>query len=559
MMDRKAKGYLIFLAGALAVLALNQLAYKFRVVWDFTEEKKYTLHPASVDILENLSEPITIEVFLEGELPSNFRRFRNAIAEQLGQISSIAAPNLQYKFSDPSIAESTNARNQFYSSLMERGLQASNISFTKNGEKTEKLVFPGAIVSFGGREIAVNLLKGNRAFSPEEMLNQSIEGLEYELVNAIQQVRQNSRKRIGYILGHNEPDSAEIAGFTNAVLEKYDLFKINLPDRKTPLTGYEVIIIAKPQKAFSEFEKYLLDQFVMKGGKLLLFIDALDVDIKKVDGEGTVAIPFNLNLTDLFFKYGFRINQDYIADVNCGNTPVVTGEIGNQPRVELLPWPYFPIISNYSDHPLVKNLDAIWMRGVATIDTVKADGIAKTPLFNTSEYTRIFTPPVVVSYNDLQEKLSPELFTSGVKSTAYMLEGKFTSLYKNRFPPKGINRNEVIEDGIDSKVVIVSDGDFIINEISAETGSPLQMGVDLYSQTTYANETFLLNALEYMMGDDKLMLARNREIKIRPLDKAKIQDERQQWISLNMLTPIVLLILFGLIQYILRKKKYTAK
>jgi gliding-associated putative ABC transporter substrate-binding component GldG len=395
--------------------------------------------------------------------------------------------------------------------------------------------------------------------SIEEMLNQSIEGMEYELSNAIKQIQTINRKRIGLITGHGEPDTIDLAGLTNAILAKWDLFRINLPNRKTLLMGYDIVIISKPVSPFTEVEKYLLDQFVMNGGGLLVFMDALSVNMLEAGGEGTIAVPVETNLQDLFFRYGARINQNYVADVNCGYTPVYTGMVGDQPRIEMLPWPYSPIITNYASHQLVRNLDATWFRGTSTIDSVKATGIKKTPLFLTSESTRVFAPPVKVSYNDLQDKLRPEAFTSGTKVLGYLLEGKFRSLYANRFPPKGVDRSTFREFGDAAKVIIVSDGDFIRNDLSLENEKPLPMGMDAYTNTTYANEAFLLNALDYLLDDQGLMLARIKQVKIRPLDKAAIQRNGTFWKWINIAGPLVVLLLFGLTINMLRRRKFATK
>ena len=539
------------------VILLNQLANRYRLIWDFTEEKRYTLHPSTTDILQQMEQPVMIEVFLAGELPSNFKRFQNSIRQTLEQFTIHAGNNIQYRFTDPAQAATARSRNQFFNSLINKGLQPSNITYNKGGEQSKKLVFPSAIVTYMGKEVPVNLLKGNRANSPEEMLNQSVEGLEYELISGIYQAQQRSKKRIGLVVGHNEPDSIELAGLTNAVLSKYDLFRIDLPSKRTRITGYDALIIAKPRESFSRKEKFLLDQYLMNGGNLIFFIDALSVDITEAEGEGTIAIPFELNLEDLLFRYGVRINRNYVVDVNCGTTPVVAGMIGDQPKIELLPWPFFPVITNYSSHPLVKNLDATWFRFASTLDTVKATGIKKTPLFLTSQYTKVFSPPVRVRYNDLREKLRPETFQSGTKNLGYLLEGRFTSLFKNRFPPAGFQRDKIVENGIDAKVIVVADGDFIRNEIDLESENPLPMGVDPYTKNTYANETFLLNALDYMTDDSDLMLARNKDIKIRPLDRARIQQQGNLWKWINVGAPILLVIIFGLVKSVVRKKKYS--
>lgn len=545
--------------GALSLLLLVQVFHTFRFRIDMTEEKRFSISEASQNLLQGLDEPVTIESYLAGELPSNFKRFQKSIDDILDQFTIYAGNNLQYRFADPYQATSTRSRNEYIRSLIDKGLQPTNLNYTKDGQKSEKLVFPGVLISYGGRELAVPLLKGNRTANPDEMLNQSIEGLEYELISAIKTITETNRKRIAYIVGHGEPDSVYLAGFTNAILGKYDLYKVNLANRNSPLIGYDVAIIGKPTERFSEKEKYLIDQYVMNGGSLLVFIDALKVNVLEAEGEGTIALPYELNLEDLLFRYGIRINQDYVTDFSSGFYPVVSGSVGNQPRVELLPWPFFPIVSNYADHPLVKGLDATQLKFVSTIDTVKAQGVRKVPLMFTSNYTRVVSPPVQVRFNDFQQELRPEFFQSGPKAVGYLLEGTFTSLYKNRILPKGLDTNTFLEEGVAAKVVVVSDGDFIRNELSiqSEAAEPLLLGVDPYARTTYANEEFLLRSLSYLTDEEGITLARNKEITIRPLDRVKIRNDRSFWVFINFGMPLLLLVLFGLIKFLVRKRKFA--
>ncbi len=554
--SRKLYLSLEFTVVILSFLFIYQFSLRSSWQVDFTEEKRYTLHSSVQQLLESLRDPISVEVFLDGELPSNFKRLQSSILETLNQFEGVAGNKLQFRFTDPSIASSNNARNQFYRRLIDKGIQPSNVTYSKSGEKTEKLVFPGVILSYRGEELGITLLKGNRARSIEAMLNQSIEGLQYELANGIRQLTQSYRNKIGYVVGHGEPDSTELAGFTNAILSGYELFTIDLASKNTPILGYDVLIIGKSTGRFEEYEKYLLDQYVMNGGKLLIFIDALSVNMQEAGGEGTIAFPYDLNLDDLFFNYGIRVNKDYVADVNCGNTPVVTGMVGDQPRIELLPWPYWPVITNYSKNPIVRNLDATWFRGASTIDTVKAVGIKKTPLLWTSQYSKVFGPPVRISYNDLQDKLRPDSFTAGPKSLGYLLEGRFESLYRNRFLPGGVDKSDHKEMGVSSKIIIISDGDFIRNDFSLDNDNPLPMGMDPYSQTTYANEDFLINALDYLTDDLGLMASRNRELKIRPLDKVKIQEDSQLWKWINIGIPLVFIITFGMVKHYWRRYRY---
>ena len=557
-MNLNSKGLnriLVVIATLQVVTFIIQTTNTFRVRWDLTEEKRYTISDQSISILKRLKEPLTIESFMSGELPSNFRRFEKSLADLLDQLSVHAGRNLQYKFTDPSIAASAQSRNQFYRSLIDKGLQPTNLTYTKNGERSEKLIFPGVIISYGGRQVAVSLLKGNRASEPEAMINESIEGLEYELISAIETLVRPSRPRIGLIVGHNEPDTSQLAGFTNAILNKYDLFRLDLRDRNQPIVGYDVLVIAKPTEAFTEKEKFWIDQFVMKGGRLLAFVDALSVDVRQAEGEGTIALPYELNLEDLLFKYGVRINRDFVIDFNSGFFPGVLGNIGDQPRIELMPWPFFPVTTNYGDHPLTKGLDGTILKFVSTIDTVRANGIKKTPLVLSSTYTNVLSPPVQVRFEDWVQGLNPDFFRGGQQVLGYLLEGPFTSLYRNRLIPKGLNLEHFQDDGVDSKIIVVADGDMIRNDFNIQSGEPLALGVDPYVRTTYANEEFLMRALSYLTDEDGLTLVRNKDIKIRPLDKVKIGEEKNFWIGLNMALPICLVILFGILKMTIRKRR----
>ncbi|NQZ77903.1 MAG: Gldg family protein, partial [Ekhidna sp.] len=381
----------------LSVWLVNQLADRYRVQFDLTEEKRYTISESTKSLLQSLDEQVFFEVYLAGELPSNFERFKNAIGEMLEQFSMESGNRIQYKFTDPAQASNLNARNQFYQSLIDKGIEPSNLNYKNaDGDKMEKLLFPGAIVSKGMDELSVNLINGNSTLNVDLVLNQSIEVLEYELASAIAQIADGRTKRIGYITGHGSPDSLDIAGFRSTILSEYDLFNVSLNGRRE-LNGYDAIVIGKPTQPFSEQEKYLIDQYLMRGGDLLYFIDALSVNMDSAAGDGTVAIPYETNLTDQLFKYGVRINQNFILDINSGQFPVVAGNVGNQPQIQMIPWPFFPVLTNFSKHPSVRNLDAILGRFVSEVDTVKAKGIVKTPLMTTSQYTKLLGPPVKVA------------------------------------------------------------------------------------------------------------------------------------------------------------------
>lgn len=542
----------------LSVWLINQLSARYRLQIDLTEEKRYTVSTSTKELLRSLDETVFFEVYLAGDLPSNFVRFQTAIGEMLDQFSMESNNRVQYKFTDPAQASSMQARNQYYQSLIEKGIQATNLNYKNaDGDKMEKLIFPGAVVAKGMKEGAVNLLKGSSAAGPEGILNQSIEGLEYELASAIAQLVGSNSRRVAYLTGHGSPEGLEITGFKNSVLSKFELFEVSLAGR-SELTGYDVVVIGKPTAPFSEREKYLVDQYLMRGGNLIYFVDALSVNMDSASGEGTVAIPYETNLTDQLFKYGVRINANFVLDVNSGQFPVVAGNMGNQPQIQMIPWPFFPVLTNFSKHPSVRNLDAILGRFISEIDTVKAVGIRKTPLINTSQYTKLLGPPVRVAFNDLRDELRPEKFTDGPKTVAYLLEGKFSSLYANRLIPRGVDKSGFMDRASDAgKVIVIGDGDLIRNDLDPETNEPLGLGVEPFTKTTYANEEFILNILDYMMDDSGLIETRAREVKIRPLDRVKVQEQQTKWQLINLVVPVALILLIGGFKWYVRKNKFA--
>jgi ABC-2 type transport system permease protein len=554
--SQRINNLLSIVVGILLVWLVHQVAARYRFRLDMTEEKRYSIHPATKSSLRALKEPVFVEVYLEGvDLPPAFQRFNKSIRQILDEFSIYT--DVQYRFVDPHQAVSNEARYQFFQSLTQKGIQPTNLTFTKDGNTTQKLIFPGAMVSVGTREVPVNLLANNKATTRDEAVNQSIEGLEFEFMSAIRQLTE-SRKRIGLVLGHGEPDSTQLAGFTGRVLEKFDLFKVRLPQRTEPLKGYDALVIAKPTKPFNEREKYLIDQYIMNGGSVVFFMDALRVsNLDSLDGEGTVALPYNTNLDDLLFKYGIRVNRNYILDLNCGTMPVVTGNIGDQPEIMQLPWPFFPVITRYSNHPSVKGLDASRLQFASTLDTVKAVGVQKTPLLSTSERTKVKSPPVRVAFNDLQGDLRPEYFQQGVFHVGYLLEGNFTSLYKNRMIPKGVRSEGFKPEGVPARIVVIGDGDLIKNDFDPGSGEPLDIGVDPWANVNYANGDLVMRLLDFLTDEDGLVMTRAKEIKIRPLDRARVKEEKTKWRVINMGAPLVLIVFMGLVKFYVRKRKYT--
>jgi len=557
MFSSKKTGDLLLLANGMAlVVLLNSLAalYFFRI--DLTEEKRYTIKAQTKELLKNLDDEVFIEVFLDGDLNPGFKRFQKSVRETLEEFRIYSLNKVKFIFTDPGQAQGQKARNEFMNDLASKGITPMNVIETENGQRVEKFVFPGALVSYEGVETGVMLLKGNRAQNAQEVLNQSIEGTEYELANAIYKLSNNNRKKIGLLRGHRELDSLQIASLNNALLEQYDVFRVDL-SRKEKVEGYQLLIVAKPKTEFSPSDKYKLDQYLMHGGKILFLLDRLEANMDSASREDYFAFPYNLNLEDQLFKYGVRINPDLIEDRVSGKYPIVVGKADNRPQIMQLDWPFFPLVNQYADHAITRNLDASLTKFVSSIDTVKAAGVKKTPLLFSSLYSRKMVAPVKVGVDDLRRQLKEGDFKDGKFPLAYLLEGKFTSLYKNRFKPEGVDASDFLEQSRPTKIIVVADGDLARNEVNPRDGKPQMLGYDPFTKYTFANQDLLMNMVAYLTDEGGLINARNKEIKIRPLDKQKIKTERSFWQVLNIGLPLLLLLVFGILRTYFRKIKYS--
>lgn len=542
------------------IIATNIIANSYFVRWDLTEEHRYSLTDATKNLMEDLDSVVNIKVYLAGDLPAGFRRLQQSTKDMLEELKVYAGNNLRYTIIDPLTAVAKEDRQNFFMYLAENGIQQTNVYDTEDGQRSQKALFPGAMLEFGNKEKGIMLLTGDRNAGPEETLNQSVERLEYEIASAIRQLTVTEKKRVGIIRGHGELPDVDIAGLTATLSEYYDVFEVNLPE-KTSLEGYDAILVCKPTRSFSEQDKFKIDQFVMHGGSALFFIEKLNISMDSLESGtgGTVALPYSLNLEDQLFKYGIRINNDFLQDIQCADYPVVVGNMGNQPQIAPLPWPFFPLVNKYADHPIVKNLDATYLRFVSSMDTVRADGITKTPLIFTSNYSRKVVNPVLVDIDELRQPPNPQLFREGSHAIAYLLEGSFTSIYQNRLLPTEIQQTGYQEKGIPAKIFVCSDGDLVRNETNPQNGKPYPLDYEPFSAKTYANKDFIVNLMAYMTDENGIINARAKEIKIRPLDPVKLENESLKWQSINLLLPILMIILYGGVRYYLRIRKYARK
>ncbi|HZX72955.1 MAG TPA: Gldg family protein, partial [Cyclobacteriaceae bacterium] len=363
--SKKTGDFLLLANGLVFFALLNILASAYFFRFDLTEEKRYTIKEPTKELLKNLDDVVHIEVYLEGDLNAGFKRLQKSVREILDEFRIYSNNKVQFVFTDPAIAMSAKARNEYMAELASKGINAVNAVEGTEGERSQKIVFPGALISYGGFENGVMLLKGNRAQGAQEVLNQSIEGLEYELANGINKLVNSQRRRIGFLLGHGELDSLQIAGLNNALLDQYDVFKVDLTRKTSIDPDYSALILAKPRFKFSPADKYKIDQYLMNGGKLLFLIDRMDASMDSASRNDYFAFPYGHDLDDLLFRYGVRVNNDLIQDRVAAQYPVITGVVGNQPQYMQMDWPFYPLINQYAEHTITRNLDATLTRFVS--------------------------------------------------------------------------------------------------------------------------------------------------------------------------------------------------
>lgn len=541
----------------IALIAVNVLSAFVFFRLDLTQEKRYTLSSATRSLLTNLPDDIHVTVYLTGDLPPAFKRLENAVRETLDEFQADANTTLTYQFIDPDAITGADEKRKFIDRLQQRGLLPTNLVASEGGKRTEKLVFPGALVSYKGKETAVLLLKGNKAASKEEQLNQSYEGVEYQLASAIRKLTQTEgkRRRVGLLYGHTQVPPSRFADLLASVQENYDLFFIDLT-KPGPITGLDVVLVPKPDRPFSEEDVFKLDQFVVNGGRALFFVDGQRID--SVSNEGNYAQPLNLNLDDLFFRWGVRINRDVVKDLNCVPIPLNVGNLGDKPNIQLLPWRFYPLLNNFgtSGNPIVRNLDALLGRFVSTLDTVRAADIRKTPLLLTSPYTTLLKTPALISYNEARQQPDPKTYTGGPQLIGCLLEGRFTSLFANRILPGDPRAQGFRAQGEPSRVLVCSDGDLIVNEVDFRRGVPYPLGFDRFTRTTFANKDFALNAIDYLVDPTGVIAARTRTVLLRPLDRIRVDADRTFWQLINLLGPLALVGATGLVWQLVRKKRY---
>ena len=561
--------------GLVIVILLNIIGSAIYFRLDLTSEKRYSLAPSTKKLLRETDDIFYFKVYLEGEFPAGFKQLSRATREMLDEFRAFS-DNIQYEFINPSAATDAKTRNDVFDRLIQQGLQPTDLNVRIKEGQQQQRIFPGAMLSHKGREIPVNLLAEQVGAPPDAIINNSVQAMEYNISNAIRKLSTASKPRIAFTEGHGELSPMETADISQALSDYYIVDRVKLDGKVNALTErnenedgsftvinkYKAIIVAKPDSVFSEKDKFVIDQFVMKGGKVLWLIDPVSASMDSIQASNrTMGITNDINLNDQLFRYGVRLNSNLLLDLNALPIPVYTGNIGNQPQYSYFPWLYFPVLTSTSKHPVVNNLNAVRTEFVSSIDTVGNPSIRKTILLKTSEYTRIAMTPVMIDLEILRNEPDPRQFNQPRQVVAVLLEGKFESLYNNRVPAEILQAPEIgfTEKSPENRMIVISDGDMIKNQVqfSAGTYTPFPLGYDRFTRQTFGNKDLMLNAVNYLCDDSGLMAVRSREVKLRPLDRPRTSKNLLLWQIINTAGPILLVILFGLIQFFLRKRRYA--
>ena len=543
----------------LALIVINLISHFFFKRFDLTQDKRYTLSETTLNIIKNVDSPLYIDVYLDGNFPPEFKRLQNETKQLLEEFSAYNS-NIVFQFKNP--IEKETMRVEVMKEFYERGMQPLSITVEDKGKQSQEVVFPWAQATYGDKFTKVSLLKNLMGASTEEKVISSVQHLEFGFAEAITKITKEKQKKIAVIKGNGELIEPLIADFLTTVKESYYIGPFTLDSvAKQPvqtlaaLKKYDLALIAKPTEAFSEAEKQVLDQFIMNGGKTLWLVDAVSADMDSMYNEtGTIlAHPRELNLTDLFFKYGIRMNPLLIKDEYATPIKIASGNQGSETQLQQYNWKFSPFIYPTSTHPIVKNMEGIKFEFSSPIELLKND-VKKTVLLSSSEYSKPIGTPTPISLELVTEETTPkEYLGKGLLPVAVMMEGKFNSAYQNRVLPFADNTFQSV--GKETKMIIISDGDVIKNQL--DKGMPLELGFDKWTNQLYGNKEFLLNCVNYLLDDNGLINIRSKDVDLPLLNKEEVYANYTSAQLITVGLPIVILAIFGFLFTFLRKKRYS--
>lgn len=561
-MIKKSLHIILFIAAIVAIYFVSE-RYFFRI--DLTSEKRYSLSDNTKNLLKSMDKELDVTVYLDGDLNAGFLRLRKATKEMLDEFDAYAGSKVRYTFDNPSAGSTNEERDKKYEELEKRGMRGILVhDRDQEGQAMQKVVFPWMEISYNGKKRVVNLLKNIPDKSGEENLNTSIETLEYEITDAIRLMTTTDVPKVAFLEGHGEWVQPLVYDMSQELSRYYQVDRGAITDDPAILDNYKAIIVAAPTEKFSEKDKYALDQYIMKGGKVLWLLDGARISLDSLStASQTVGIENNVNLSDQLFNYGVRINADLVQDVQCLLIPVNTARMGDQPKYEPMPWYYSPLALAVPAHPISKNLAPVKTEFASSIDFVNEElNVKKTPLLVTSTGTHVQNVPSIVSMEVVNIEKNGYYFNRRNLIVGSILEGAFPSAFTNRMVPEGIRSTErTITESKPTKMVVIADGDVIRNDVQGkgENMNILPLGYDRYMNQQFGNKEFLLNAVNYLTDDDGWMSLRSREIKLRLLNKPAIIGQRTFWQVINVVLPLVVLGLFGLAFNFVRKRRYTGE
>lgn len=545
------KSFINILIVLVSLFAVNFLGSGFYKRFDLTHDQRYTLSAQTRNLIEKIEKPLNIKVYLQGDFPSEFKRLQLETKNLLVELNQLN-DQVNFRFIEP-LSSSKE--------LVKKGLQPSRLTVQEGGKVSEAVIFPWAVISYGDQEENVALLVDAMAPSQEQQLQNSIENLEYEFANAIHKAVEEKSKTIAILKGNGQPDDLHLYSFLKSLGEYYKLAEFTLdsvenqPEKTLlDLSSYDMSIIAKPSAAFSEKEKLVLDQYIMQGGRTLWMLDNVyaEMDSLMLTGK-SLAFNRDLNLTDLLFSYGVRINYNVTKDLYSGSIRLASGNAGNQVQYQDFLWHYFPLIFADNSNPITRNTDPVLLKFPSSLDTL-SNGIHKTILLQSSSESKIIGTPAEISLNEIATASKKVDFNDHETNFGVLLEGSFTSAYANRVTP--FDTEKYRKKGVENKMIILSDGDVGINDVLR--GEPLPLSEDKYTRQPYGNAQFLLNCVHYVLDEGGLLKLRAKSLQIQFIDKEKAYEERYFWQLLNLVLPLLVLFSFGLLFNFLRKRRYRA-
>ncbi|WP_067031287.1 gliding motility-associated ABC transporter substrate-binding protein GldG [Allomuricauda sp. CP2A] len=552
------KKFLISVVVALvAVVLLNILASFAYTRFDLTEDKRYTLSQPAMDIAKKFDAPVVVDVLLDGNIPPEFSKLK---AETIQLLESFASKNknITYNLVDP--LEDESQAQQTIAELQGLGLQPANVTVEENGKVSQELVFPWAMVNYGNQTVKVPLLKNKLGSSAEERINNSVQQLEYAFADAFTKLNLTEKKSIAVIKGNGELADMYLADYLTTIRDYYNIAAITLDSVTSnpqnvldQLKGFDMALIAKPTEAFSDQEKYVMDQFVVQGGKSIWLVDqvAMEMDSILAGGGSAFALPRELNLKDFFFKYGVRINPVLVNDMYFTQIVLATGE-GNDSQYDPVPWYYNPMVFSKNNHPINTNIEAVRYQFTSPMEVLEND-YDKTILLQSSPLSKTDGTPRQVSLDILSNPPEQETYTPGNMPLAVLIEGDFVSMYQNRVKP--LKLENTLEEGPSNKMIVISDGDVIKNQL--RNGRPLELGYDKWTNSFYGNKEFLVNCTNYLLDNTGLINIRSKKVSIPLLDVKKIAAEKTKWQLINIGVPVLLTLLFGIFFSYYRKRKFA--